>query len=250
MRSPLKRKPLRNPGQSLDEKLDALIDDKLVSLLFVPGVFWILAGIEWFASVQHMRRIPGWYAVTALAMSIYGGWKVWRLRQEVRQIKQGRDGERAVGQYLEDLRTRGAKVFHDVVADGFNLDHVVICSKGVLVIETKTWSKPAGNPSISVRDGVVYRAGVAADRDVVGQVMGATHWLRTLLRDSTGEGMFVHPVLLFPGWWVEPMDQATQSVLWVLEPKQLPALISAAPDRMSREQVSMAAKHLGAWITR
>jgi hypothetical protein len=39
---------------------------------------------------------------------------------------------------------------------------------------------------------------------------------------------FVQPVLVFPGWQVEPMDLATQSALWVLEPKQLPGFIGAA----------------------
>jgi hypothetical protein len=43
---------------------------------------------------------------------------------------------------LEGLREGGASVFHDVPGEGFNLDHAVIARSGILVIDTKTCSKP------------------------------------------------------------------------------------------------------------
>ena len=43
--------------------------------------------------------------------------------------------------FLQRLRADGAQIFHDVPADGFNLDHVVVADKGIFVIETKTWSR-------------------------------------------------------------------------------------------------------------
>lgn len=38
------------------------------------------------------------------------------------------EGERAVGQFLEQLREQGFHVFHDVVGTGFNVDHVLVGS--------------------------------------------------------------------------------------------------------------------------
>ena len=53
------------------------------------------------------------------------------------------DWERAVGQTLEALRRKGYRVFHDLIGEGFNLDHVIISEHGVFSVETKTYSKPA-----------------------------------------------------------------------------------------------------------
>lgn len=42
----------------------------------------------------------------------------------------------------------GVRFFHDVPADGFNLDHVVISPRWIYVIETKTISKSAGDARV------------------------------------------------------------------------------------------------------
>jgi hypothetical protein len=41
-------------------------------------------------------------------------------------LMQGREGEKAVGQYLERLRARGYQVLHDIPGENFNIDHVLI----------------------------------------------------------------------------------------------------------------------------
>lgn len=47
---------------------------------------------------------------------------------------------RAVVEFLYGLREQGYKVLHDIPADEFNLDHVVVAPYGVYLIETKTKS--------------------------------------------------------------------------------------------------------------
>jgi hypothetical protein len=58
----------------------------------------------------------------------------------MRTLRQGIEGEKAVGQFLERLREQRYQVFHDLVGDGFNVDHVLIGPAGVFTIETKTSS--------------------------------------------------------------------------------------------------------------
>jgi hypothetical protein len=77
-------------------------------------------------------------------------WRFFEVRVKIRQLRLGRDGERAVGQFLERLRDGGGQVFHDVPGDGFNLDHVVISPHGRYVVETKTLSKPWPKATITV----------------------------------------------------------------------------------------------------
>jgi hypothetical protein len=115
----------------------------------------------------------------------------------------GRDGEKVVGQALEELRTGGAIMLHDITADGFNVDHVVISLKGIFVIETKTRSKPKGRDSKIVYDGEkILIDGWTMAPDPLKQVQANTSWIHDLLMESTGKSFPVRPVLLFPGWYV------------------------------------------------
>jgi hypothetical protein len=46
-----------------------------------------------------------------------------------------------VGQYLETLRARGYRVLHDLIGDGFNVDHALIGPDSIFTVETKTYHK-------------------------------------------------------------------------------------------------------------
>lgn len=77
----------------------------------------------------------------------YALFDLYRIRQTIKRLRMARDGEKAVGQYLSDLREQGCRVYHDVIGQGFNIDHVIICDRGIFTIETKTYSKPASGRS-------------------------------------------------------------------------------------------------------
>ena len=174
--SPLIAKPLRNPGQSLDEALDRLVDSKLQPYLLFPAMFWMLALLEWAGERWRIPRSPGTFAIAAIVFSAWSAWRLWQLRRLIGDIKLGRDGERAVGQFLERLRASGAHVFHDVPASGFNVDHVVISEQGVFAIETKTWRKRHGQARIRVRDGKLYRDHTPANPNPLEQAERQAEW--------------------------------------------------------------------------
>lgn len=152
-----------------------------------------------------------------------------------------------MGQFLERLRDRGYQVFHDVVGPGFNVDHVLIGPAGVFSVETKTWNKPIrGEARISVQGDRLLAAGLELDRNPIVQAKAQASWLKTLLLDSTSRTFDVFPVVLFPGWFVEP--SVGGCAVWVLEPKALPPFLEREPARLSSEQASMAAFHLSRFI--
>ena len=87
---------------------------------------------------------PWFYTILAVVVVGYTVFRSVKTIRKVRQLKLGRDGEKVVGQFLEELRAKGATVFHDIPANGFNVDHVVISPKGIYIIETKTYRKRDG----------------------------------------------------------------------------------------------------------
>ena len=246
-RSPLKDKPLRLPGQSLEEEFRSLWGDKIETPLVMALVYVIFAGLEWWRYFSDMNPHPVIFSLAAAGVAAFVGWRFVRLRPRLRALRLGIDGEKAVGQFLERLRDRGYHVFHDVVAPGFNVDHVLVGSAGVFAVETKTWSKPLhADARIKVEGDRLLVAGQEPDRNPIVQARAQAAWLKTLLAESTGRTHDVFPVVLFPGWFVES-SQGARSV-WVLEPKALPAFLEREPVRLSTEEASLAAFHLSRFI--
>jgi hypothetical protein len=204
--------------------------------------------MEWVSYLLRAPRMPWLYTSAAVLAIAWAVLRIPALRQKIRALKQGRDGEKAVGQYLERLRARGAQVFHDVPGDGFNLDHVVIGDRGIFVAETKTPSKPSSDSRISFDDGSILIAGRRPDRDPVTQVLAQVSWLTRILEESTGRRFPIKGAVLFPGWFVEPPPKAAQLNVWLLEPKQLPGFIANEPVRLSEDEVRLAAFHLSRYI--
>ena len=159
--SPLKDKPLRQAGQSVQDEINDLFGDRIdlygTMIVFVV----VLAGLEWYRYFKDPLPHP---YLTSFVAAVVVGYCIYNIRQllpKLRQLRQGRDGEKIVGEFLERLRETGNIVFHDIVADGFNIDHVVVSEKGIYVVETKTLSKPSGNAR-------VWASGVAIRIDGLG----------------------------------------------------------------------------------
>jgi hypothetical protein len=243
-RSPLKDAPLRVPGQSLNDEREQLVADVVFLYLLFPIVFWILALIEWVLSVRHALHQPKLFAACAAFFTAVAIWRIRRLLPQVRALRQGRDGERVVGQALEELRAQGGRVFHDVPADGFNLDHVVVVSQGIFVVETKTWSKRGRNPAISGRAGQLHKDGVPVTPNPIDQARAEADWLRQMLREWTDQEFPVRGVVVFPGWWIESVDEETKASAWVLNPKMLGAFITKEARVLSAADVALAAHRI------
>ncbi len=246
-KSPLKDKPLRHAGQSLEEERRLLIDDKIETPMLLALVFVLAAGLEWWRYWQDMKPSPALFTIAAVTVVLWSAWRVRRLRSRLKALKQGIEGEKAVGQFLERLRSTGYDVFHDIVAPGFNIDHVLIGPGGVFSIETKTWSKPArGDARIQFDGERLMVNGFQPDRDPIVQAKAQATWLRNQLAESTGRTLDVHPVVLFPGWFIE--SPTGNREIWVLEPKALPTFLANSPRRLELSDVKLASYHLSRFI--
>jgi len=245
-RSPLKEKPLRYPGQSLDEQLDQIKWD-IFSLLLAPLFLVFLAIWEWWRWYRHSPPQP--IAATVLAIIVVGYCipKFLKYRRRRRDIELGREGERVVGQALEGLRQQGYLVFHDVPGKNFNIDHVIVSQRGIFSIETKTYRKPPKvNPSVTFNGENILLDGKSIYPSPVEQAKASAKWLRCdVLHESTGKWFPVTPVVVFPGWWVE--EQKTREV-WVLNPDGLQYCIAREPEMLTEEDMHLVAYHLSRFI--
>jgi hypothetical protein len=225
-KSPLTAKPLRIPGQSIQNEISDFVIDHIATPYLVAAGLVLWAAYEWAITLGFFPRPnPLFISILATIGVIYFVWKLIRGHRKLKALKQGLDGERAVGQFLEDLRRKGYFIFHDVLGEGFNLDHVIIGPKGVFTIETKTISKPAkGNPTIKYDGNIVTIHGFKPERNPIMQAKAQAHWLKEIFFEETGKRVHIKPIIVYPGWFVEePMGFKPN--VEVINPRQLPAFI-------------------------
>jgi hypothetical protein len=244
--SPLRDKPLRYAGQSIDEQ----IEDKLLE-----AIYWILVSCgaiilaigEWFRYINPQPAQPIFVTIFTVIVLAIGINKIIKGRKEVNRLKMARDGEKLVAEGLQEMIKQGATVLNDIQGDKFNIDHVVVSKNGIYLIETKTFSKPAKKEAkISFDNEHVFADGFLIDRNPIQQAKALTKWLQELLTQSTGVKFAIRPVVLFPGWFVEPMKRGQE--VWILNPKALPTFISNEPVALKETDVHLAAFHLSRYV--
>ena len=247
-KSPIKAGTLQNPGESIGLEIRRLLVEEVTFYIYIAAIFIFLAVQEWIK--WFLKSPPFPLILTALAgvVTIYSTFKVRQIKRQLRDLRQGREGEKAVGQYLEGMRIKGYQVIHDIPSgENFNIDHVLIGETGIYAIETKTISKPAKGRAYVDYDGKkITINGFVPDRDPIVQAKASARWLRDLLKESTGRDLNVRGVVLYPGWYTS--RQPRDAEVWVLNPKSLPAFVDHEKRVISPEDVHLFTYHLGRYI--
>jgi len=243
-KDPILLDPLPNPGESLERMLDDAIIDRVMQWCLMGAFVLMLVAYEWSISLFRLPRSPAMMTIVAVPVIGFCGWKLLKAISDLKHMKLGLRGEKAVGQYLERLREFGYFVLHDLVerdssGSEFNIDHILVGPGGIFVLETKTRSKPAKGEAIVRYDGDrVSVDGGQWDEGPIRQVKAAVATVRRIIEETTGRmDIPIRPVVLFPGWFIEPTSSG--KLVWVLEPKALPKWLAYEPSKLSREDVAL-----------
>jgi hypothetical protein len=123
------------------------------------------------------------------------------------------------------------------------VDHVLVCSKGVIVVETKTYSKPKDG-RVLFDGSKILIDGYNTGEKLLKQVRAEASWLKRLVKESTGRSVDVIPVIVFPGWYVESTKQGEASDVTVLNPRLLRGHVKGLPNVLSIEDVALISYHI------
>lgn len=248
-RSPLTAAPLRYAGQSLDEEIQRVLEDDVLVYIMMVAFAVMIAVHEWIRWIFKTPPQPVVLSIIALIVSAYAIRKILLAKSKLKRLRLARDGERSVGQFLDELRGKGYRVLHDIVGNDFNIDHLLIGPKGIFTIETKTWSKPAkGKAEIDYDGTQILINGFKPDRDPVVQAKAQAHWIKGLLSDLTGKSVVVRAAVVFPGWFINRTSKGGWPDVWVLNPKALPAFIENANTELSEEDICSFHTHLSRFV--
>jgi hypothetical protein len=246
--SPINKRLLNLPGEWADSKIQDFATDHFFLPLMIVGMLLIVCLTEWIGYLTRAPRNPwGFTAMLAVTVVVFAG--RWRSNwAEIRRLKLGREGERAMAEYMDCQLDPTARVFHDVPTAHGNVDHVIICSRGVYAVETKTRSKPFDRGAVvTVTPEFLKVDGVKPDRDPVAQARTAAIDLHQILRTFTRKPLWVTPIVVFPGWAIAD-HREPEAPVWVLSAADLAERIAANSETLSALDVARLSRHLSGFI--
>jgi Nuclease-related domain len=221
-RLPFTQKILRPPGESLRIRLvelDEKLNERLLQLFLAAYSPLVMAGL---VALQGVRPGVGvWIAVAAIAAiaSVWLAYRLWNVINLRRRIRLGFEGERHVGEALNQLMLVGYRVFHDFLITDKpgsirNIDHIVIGVNGVFAIETKTRRKVKGENGARVtvlHNALQYPWGI--DQRDLAQAQDDSTWLAEWLSKMSSEPVKVGSILVLPGWFIDRRSKPLVTVL-------------------------------------
>lgn len=245
-KSPLEKAPLRNAGQSLDEKIDHLSDEAM-EYFFIPTFLLVFAGYEWCRWYYNLHINPAVITLLAIALLGYSFYRIIPIFRHIQNLRLGRDGERVLGQQLEALHAHGFKVLHDIPNEKGNIDHILIGPKGIYTVETKTISKPtSGATEIQYDGSAVSINGLPPDNKPIKQSEAEVHWVKNTLKERTGKDFSVQGVIIYLGWYVKGEEHCIDT--WVLNEKRLSVFLDKATTSLNSSDAELAYASLSHYI--
>lgn len=221
-RLPFTQKILRPPGESLRLRLielDEKLNECFVQLFLSAYSPLVMAGL---VAMQGVRPTAGvWIALVTIAItaSIWSAFRLWKLITLRRRIRLGFEGERHVGEALNQLMLVGYRVFHDFLITDKprsirNIDHIAIGPNGVFAVETKTPRKVKAEDGATVTildNALQYPWGV--DRRDLEQAQEEAKWLSEWLSKMSPQSVSVGSILVLPGWFIDRRARSPVTVL-------------------------------------
>jgi hypothetical protein len=231
--SPLSEIVFRSPGQSLIKMIDNLNQDIGLSMALCISVPLVLYAS--YSSLLYFYQDGSGTLIVCLLGGIGTAATIKYLLKTLKLLKKRQlsqieyESAAAVGQELNRFMLAGYHVYHEIPADQFQIDHLVVGRAGIFVV--KTSARPNYKPGKDLQAATVEYNGKMLsfpdgnDYRIIEQAERQALWLSEWIGNSTGEPIAARAIVALPGWLVKRTSADGISVV-------------------NREQISSLFKHI------
>ena len=200
---------LRYPAQSLKIRIWRVTWETVLYtslIIFTPLAVWLahFIRVTYFApvAVPFTTRL---LIDLIIAAAVLGPllFKIVMLIFEHKRLTSSAEAHSAAAQELDQLLSKGARVFHDFPGAGFYINHIVVASNGVFAIKTEAEPKPNDGTAKVLFDGNVMKFPSKVTAQPILTARQQARWLADYLFELSGERVIVHPAVALPGWEIE-----------------------------------------------
>lgn len=207
-------------GESLEKKINQL-GDKIIEILLLPMVTLVASVFIWmiylgFMQVNLLSAV--FVAILLVVFSIRAFFKIRKLHGQIINHHKGLEGERYVGTKLERLSSNSTFIFHDIDCGKFNIDHVVISTKGIFTIDAKNWTLPDrdyNQADFIFKDGELIDSTGVLQSDLMYKIESQGRWLEGKINEWTKKSCPVYRVGIMIGAYVNNINKDF-SKYWII----------------------------------
>lgn len=234
-------------GESLQKKIDADYE-KYYSLWALFIAFLLLTIYVWlfyFKVFDITLSLAITFTILTGVIFIYGFRESCRLIKHIRNCYKGMEGERLVGEMLNKLSNDSVRVFHDVCGSEFNVDHLIVSTRGIFTIETKHYDRKKGY-NFLFQDGKLLFNGRQC-RTLLNQMDGEASFIREKLDELCGRVYPIQKVAIIIGAYIDN-PQSDFSNYWILNENSFPKFFNNSKEVLSIDEVRLISTQLTEWL--
>jgi hypothetical protein len=214
-------------------QLQNLIKAQSDVAFYTAALAWVPVGIIavhlWQMHLSAFHFTSGNTILIGLAGTAVTGFVMLKAIMALKRRRRKRlkyEAEVVVGRELERLRATGYHVYHDFPADQFNIDHIVVGTKGVFVVETIARAnagpvKKNGSALTVEYNGHVLFYPDGKDLNIVEKAQQQADWLSDWLGRAVGQPIATRSIVALPGWTVK---RTSANGIPVVNPNQFASL--------------------------
>lgn len=246
VKSPVDKEMLtRTAAHGLQDQIQNMQMDLMGTLLLATLI--VSLPFSYFGMKAHIlsNQFPWGLALCITLGLTFAAYKTWRQFSTLEKLRLGYTAEIATANELIGLQGKGYQVFHDIQADGFNIDHLAIGRNGVFTIETKGRHKRNRDSKVSSKGNgknyqLLFKDGRLCfpswvETKPIEQALRQANWVNQWLSKATGNPVTSTPVLVFPGWFVTSQSKPPFPIL---NHKQLVKVLPTAGNQeLTQQQV-------------
>ena len=234
-------------GESLQKKIDADYETfyGILSLFLGFFILTIYVWLFYFGVFELNLTFAIILTIVTVGIFIYGFRKSRRLIKHMRNCYKGMEGERLVGEMLNMMSNDSVRVFHDVCGDCFNVDHLIISTRGIFTIETKHYDRKKGYKFL-YQDGKLLFNGRQC-KTILNQMDGEASFISEKLESLCGRVYPIQKVAVIIGAYIENPTRDF-SKYWILNESGFPKFFEKTKESLSIDEVRSIANQVTEWL--
>lgn len=234
-------------GESLEWRIQEL-SDKMYEYLILPTVTLVASVYFWMIALGFLKvNVLAAVFMTSLLIicSIRAFFKIRGIHKQIHRCQKSLDGERFGGSNLEKLSANKTFIFHDIVcetqnkAKPFNIDHVIISTKGIFTVDAKNWSladREYNQADFIFKDNELIDSTGVLQSDLMYKVESQGRWLESKIYEWIGKKYPVYRTGIMIGAFVNNVDKDF-SKYWIVNDGAFARLFEKETEKITLQDV-------------
>jgi hypothetical protein len=242
--------PLRNPGQSIQQQVIDLLGSEVFLPFLIIAITLTSAFMAWLPIIFNASQVfmAIFLTIVFIFVTPFSILKIHKAIEKAKNFKLGQDGEKTVAEYLNKMHSSDCYILHDIPGKNYNIDHVIVSTKGIFAIETKTRSKMIGKNEVVTFDGSTIKIGKYEAKEIIQQAALQRKTLGNIIENVTGQTFPIKSIVTFPGWYVDPIGYDKTRTLFVCNHKIIETTVHGQPETMNTDDINLVTKQLEKYI--